>query len=281
MSSGNKALVAYIGTPHAGYLSLFRKHADAVLYVLGDEFIREFPPLTRNLPGVHPNDAFRMVNALGIFREVRMLTTNALPTVRNMQIVMPDEDLSAFLAVKYFSGCDVALDGGWKLRWDWGAVQKARVPQGQGEVTLDAFHREVMRLTIAESKRSPDWWRQVGAALAKDGKLLLLAYNRHVPYEQSNYYFGDPRSNFGPGQCIEVSGAAHAEMVLLGEVAARGICTEGCDLYSSVFPCPPCAAPWSLSGIKRLYYAEGYSLVAAAETLQARGIEIVRVEMVA
>jgi dCMP deaminase len=108
---------------------------------------------------------------------------------------------------------------------------------------------------------------------------LLGAFNQHVPSEQSAYLYGDPRSNFEAGQCIDMSGALHAEAGLIAEAARRGISTEGCDLFVTVFPCPPCAFLWAYSGIKHLYYVDGYSLIAGAETLQAKDVEIIRVEM--
>lgn len=281
MKSKNDAtVVAYVGAPHAGYLKFFRTYAGSILYVLGDEFVQEFPALVRNLPGVKAEEARKMIQALCIFAEVRVLIPALLDAIRQSNIVMPDEDVSHAFAEKYLPNKrDIMFDGNWRLRWDWGAVQKSRRPKGERVVSVDELDQELMRQAFRESWRSPDWWRQIGAMLVKDGIVLLAAYNRHVPHEQSNYLYGDPRSNFGPGQCIEVSAAAHAEMVLLGVAAARGICTKGCDLVVTTFPCPPCAYPWSFAGIRRLYYAEGYSLVAGAEALQAKGVEIIRVQM--
>ncbi len=280
MKSANVAVVAYVPAPHAGYLKLFRQYAGQVLYVLGEEFIRSFKPLVRHLPGVASKEAQQMVRALGIFSDVRILTKETLDEVRQFRVVMPEEDVSFTLSEQYFSGTEVIFDGRWRLRWDWGATQKNRRPEGERVISRDALDRELMGTAIKLSERSPDLWRQIGALLADEDKnVLLTAFNRHVPHEQSMYLMGDPRSNFEPGECIELSNAAHAEAVLLATAAARGIRTSGCRLYVSTFPCPPCANTWAFSGIKGLYYAEGYSLVAGAETLQAKGVEIVRVEM--
>ncbi|MFZ2167648.1 MAG: hypothetical protein WAV50_02120 [Minisyncoccia bacterium] len=281
MNSPPDVVVAYVATPHAGYLKLFRAHAGGTLYVLGDEFIQQFPSLVKHLPGVAPEESRRMIQALGIFDTVRILTLANLDDVlfSPSVIVMPDEDVSHAIAKKYFPNAAVSYDGAWRLRWDWGAVQKARRPEGERVISVDALDRELMLHAFSIAERSPDWWRQIGAFLAKDGKILLAACNQHVPSEQSAYCYGDPRSQFGPGQCIDVSSAAHGEMVLLAEAARRNISTNGCDLGVTTFPCPPCAANWSFTGIKRLFYAEGYSLVAGAEALEAKGVEIVRVEM--
>lgn len=279
MSSMFDVLVAYVPTPHAGYLKFFRAYARSILYVLGKDFIRQFPSLVRHLPGAEPEEVQAMVRALGIFPDVRILTPESLETIRPLRIVMPDEDVSHALAEKHLADASVTFDGSWRLRWDWGSVQKSRRPEGERVITSDELHRSLAHRALKLADRSPDWWRQVGALLVRDGEVLLAAFNRHVPSEQSAYCYGDPRSQFEAGRSIEVSDAMHAEMGLAAEALQRGICTEGCDVFVSTFPCPPCAYPWAHSGIKRLFYIDGYSLVSAAETLDAKDVEIVRVDI--
>ncbi|MDB5244872.1 MAG: hypothetical protein JWN18_742, partial [Parcubacteria group bacterium] len=45
MNSSDIVVVAYVASPHAGYLKFFRAYKDGVLYVLGDELIQKFPSL--------------------------------------------------------------------------------------------------------------------------------------------------------------------------------------------------------------------------------------------
>lgn len=273
-------VIAYVPTPHAGYLKFFRSYTGSVLYVLGKEFIKQFQPLVRNLPGVMSHEAGIMIQALDIFEKVRIFTPEKIDEVRQSHlIVMPDEDVSHALAEKYFADAAIIFDDRWRLRWDWGATQAKRCPGGERIISKSESDRELMRNAFIIADKSPDWWRQIGALLVKEGKVLLAAFNRHVPNEQSQYCYGDPRSNFEQGQCIDVSGALHAESGLIAEAANRGICTKGCDLYVTTFPCPPCAYACAFTGIKRLFYVDGYSLVAGAETLQDKGVEIIRVEM--
>lgn len=281
MKSGNDiALVAYVASPHAGYLKLFRAYAGSILYVLGDEFIRQFPALVRNLPGVSPHEARTMLEALNIFSSVHVLTLDILKTIRHLRIIMPDEDVSHAIATKYLEGGHVTFDGRWRLRWDWGAVHANRRPEGERVVSIKEFDREIMRSASNLANKSPDWWRQVGALLVdENGAVLLAAFNRQMPSEQSAYVYGDPRSNFEPGQRIDASIVHHAEAGIVAEVARRPFSMEGCDLYVTTFPCPPCAHLCAHTGIKRLFYVDGYSLVAGAETLQAKAVEIIRVEM--
>lgn len=281
MNSSSNALVVYVPTPHAGYLKFFRAYAGSVLYVLGRDFVRQFPSLTRNLPGVEPEESQKMIQALDIFSDVRILDFENLDNARGSEsdIVMPDEDVSRALAEKYFAHKSVVFDSSWRLRWDWGSVQKSYKPEGERTVSFNEIDRALMRRAFKSASRSPDWWRQIGALLVKDGEVLIVTFNQHVPNEQSAYHYGDPRSNFEAGRRIDVSGAIHAEAGLIAMAAKRGIAMGGCDLYVTTFPCPPCAYSCSLTGIRRLFYTEGYSLVAGAEALQAKNIEIIRVDM--
>ena len=280
-SMGSKAvLVAYVATPHAGYLKLFRAYEGGILYILGDEFIQEFPSLVRHLPGVTPEEAQKMIQALGIFSDVRILTKSELYVVEcSNLVVMPDEDVSHVMAEKYLSGVSVMFDNSWFLRWNWGATQAQRRPEGERAITTNELNRTFMRSALTIADKSPDWWRQIGALLVKEGKILLFSFNRHVPNCQSAYCYGDPRSHFTQGEHIEISGALHAEAGIVAAAAQKGISMEGCDLYVSTFPCPPCAFLCASTGIKRLFYKDGYSLVAGAEALQAKKVEIIRVEM--
>lgn len=273
------ALVAYVPVPHEGYLKFFREYAGSVLYILDHECTRKFPAIVRHLPGIKPEESQKMIRALGIFSEVHILTLSTVDTVRYAKIIMPDEDVSHAFAKEYFSLAEIFFDGRWKLRWDWGTTQLKRRPKKERVISAGDFDRELMRHVFREAERSPDWWRQIGALLVKDGEVVLSSFNRHVPSEQSAYCYGDPRSNFEPGQCIDLSLALHAEAGIIAEAAKRGVCTEGLDLWVTTFPCPPCAHLCAYSGIKRLYYADGYALVAGAEVLQAKGVEIIRVEI--
>ncbi len=275
----NKVLIAYVPVPHAGYLKLFRAFADSQLYVLGEEFIREFKPLTRHLPGVTPAESKKMIQSLGIFSKVSILTRATLEDIRRARIIMPDEDVAHALVEKYLSDIRVEFVTDWRLRWDWGATQMKRRPEGEQIISVDELDRAFMRHAFREAERSPDWWRQIGALLVKDGKVILAAFNRHVPSEQSAYCYGDPRSNFEPGQCIDASVALHAEIGVVAEAARRGVVMDGCDLYVTTFPCPPCAHACAFSGIKRLFYVDGYAVIAGAEVLQSKDVEIIRVEM--
>lgn len=277
---GEKILIAYVAVPHAGYLNFFRQYAGSILYILGEEFTKKFPSLVRHLPGVTPEESKKMIEALGIFSEVYVLTHAMLDTVRRSEIVMPDEDVSHAFAQDLGVDAPVTFDGSWRLRWDWGTTQQKHRPKNERRISTDILDRELMSSALGVAQKSSDWWRQIGALLvSKKGKVLLVAFNQHLPSEQSAYCYGDPRSNFEPGQSIEFSVALHAEARIFAEADKHGICTKGCSLWVTTFPCPPCAYLCAFTGIERLYYADGYALVAGAEVLESKGVEIIRVEM--
>ncbi len=274
-----QVLVAYVPVPHAGYLNLFRAFAKSTLYIFGEEIIKKFKPLVRHLPGVKPGEAQKMIRALNIFPKVRIFTPKSLHEVRKSRIIMPDEDVSRALAGEYFSDVQVEFASDWRLRWDWGATQLKRRPEGEDVISVDQLDLTLMCSAFREAERSPDWWRQIGALLVKDGRIVITAFNKHVPSDQSAYCYGDPRSNFEPGVSIETSCALHAEIGIVAAAARAGISMKGCDLYVTTFPCPPCAYACAESGIERLFYADGYALISGAEALQAKEVKIIRVQM--
>ena len=273
-------VVAYVPSPHRGYVELFKAYEGGMLYILGMRLASEFPSLTRHLPANKPEQVAVMVESLNIFGRIKILRPDNILEVRKVpHIIMPDEDVSHALAEKYFAGQSVHFDGAWRLRWDWGSVQHKRQPQGQQIISRLEFDREMMGQAFKAAERSSDWWRQIGALLVKDGKVMLVAFNKHFPSEQSPYLYGDPRSLFEAGQSIEMSSALHAEAGIVSAAADRGISTRGCDLYVTTFPCPGCAYLCANSGLRRVFYVEGYSLIEGADALRSRNIEIIRVEL--
>jgi dCMP deaminase len=223
-----------------------------------------------------------MIQALNIFSYVEVLDKGRIvtPRIQNLrEIFMPDEDVSHAIAETYFSGARVVFDGSWRLRWDWNSVAHLKRPEAEGTVSVDELDRTMMRQAFKAAERSTDWWRQVGALLSKDGKPLLTAFNKHQPSEQNPYLYGDPRSQFDAGEMIEMSTALHGEVGIAAQAARRGIATEGLDLYVTTFPCPPCAYAIAEMGIKRLFYAEGYSRLEGEAALLAANVEIIRVDM--
>jgi dCMP deaminase len=129
-----------------------------------------------------------------------------------------------------------------------------------------------------EAEKSSDIWRHVGALVVKDGKVILKTHNSILPTEQSAYIVGDSRGNFSKGDHVELTMALHCEIGLVAEAARKGVSLEGTSMYVTTFPCPPCAKAVAFSGVKKLYFSEGYGMLDGEEVLRAQGVEIIKVK---
>ena len=189
---------------------------------------------------------------------------------------MPEDEISDWLEVEFFSGRKIKHDSIF-LRWGEAKTKQKNDVDTDGEVTSDELHQRLMGEVAQEAQKSSDWWRQTAAAVAKDGQLIAIAHNQHVPSDQNQYVLGDPRANFSRGEAVEVSTSLHAEEAVIAKAAAEGISLQGADLYATTFPCPFCARLIAYSGVKRLFYKEGYSMLDGVELMKSRGIELIKV----
>jgi dCMP deaminase len=111
----------------------------------------------------------------------------------------------------------------------------------------------------------------------EDG-FLMLRHNTIVPSFEQLFFYGDPRGQFKKGIHVELSLAEHVESTMVSICACKGTRLEGKSMFINTFPCPPCGKMIAHSGIKRLYYKEGYAMLDSEEILQTKGVEIFRVE---
>ena len=106
---------------------------------------------------------------------------------------------------------------------------------------------------------------KVGAIIAKNGRVIATGYNGTPP---------------GYDNCCEdcdgntISEVLHAEENAIIFCAKYGLATEGCDLYSSLSPCPSCAKMIAAAGIKRVFYKVQYRDPYGLELLHKLGVEV-------
>ena len=110
-----------------------------------------------------------------------------------------------------------------------------------------------------------------------DKKVLLKGYNRGLPDEYSACQLGDIRSYFKAGEKPDLYGTIHAEQLIISEAAKKGISVKGSDLYVTHFPCPVCAKLIAVSGIKKVYFSEGWSNYLGEKAIRSAKIDIIRV----
>ena len=280
-----RVMIAYVPVLHAGYLELFRKYAGKVecLYVLGRCFTNENEYIAREIRACDPETMVRLICALGLFPEVRVLHMEYLHNIRTsdyISVIMTDDELSRRFAEKHLPGKKVQMESQF-LRWDEKSVSSA-VEVKPDRVSSRRHNRDMMRLAHEEAKRSSCWWRRVGAVVVdpRTDKPILAAHNKHMPSEHTPYAVGDPRDFVQAGSNPEIAATIHAEPALIAMAAKKGIALQGMHMYITVFPCGPCASIVAESGISKLFFASGCAYLDGDTILRSHGVEIIQVSEV-
>mgnify|MGYP002624840604 FL=1 len=107
---------------------------------------------------------------------------------------------------------------------------------------------------------------KVGAVIAKNGRIIATGYNGTPPGYDNKCE--DCDGNTRP----EV---LHAEENAIVFCARHGLATEGCDLYTSLSPCPGCAKMIAAAGINRVFYKTQYRDYVGIELLEKLNVEVV------
>jgi dCMP deaminase len=276
----NYSVVSYIPALHKGYLDFFKKYPGE-LYVLGADFIKKAPRLERDIRALTPEEIKILTQSLGIFskvivldeKNINELLTNSLP------IVMPEDEVNRQFAEAHLKEKTITFVPTF-LRWDRKiSTTEFEVPPDR-VISEDEFDKKIIAEAFEESKKSSDWWRQIGAILIRDKKAILVSHNSPIPSDNTPNIFGDPRSNFDAqdAQYKDLGKFIHGEANIIAQAAKKGIPTEGASLYTTTFPCPACAKLIAVAGIKEVYYAKGYSMLDAEDILKTFGIKLIMVK---
>ena len=271
-------LVLYIPVIHRGYLKLFEKYSGQVdgLMVLGETLVEECKFLEREIRALDPLTAGRIIAAMGLFKKVEVLEEHAVKLLEDSEIITSSEGITSRFAEKYLAASQVSYDSSF-LRWDESHVTSRTDVKCDRESDF-LFDKEMMRRAIKEGKKSPDWWRQVGAVAVTKNGTELKAYNKDPISEYRPYAFGNIRDFVKAGENSEATTTIHAEQAIIAEAAREGFSLKGAEIYVSVFPCPTCSNLIAESGIEKCFFASGNAYADAEDTLKARGVELIFVK---
>lgn len=274
----DKIIIAYIPVLHNGYKLFFEKYPDASLFILANDLIDEFDHLAKEIRALSPEDIKKAVDSWGIFKNIEILNIEKIKSLKieNIEIILPKEDVMLKIWDKYFPRAEVFLDNIF-LRWDKHNTITEKIIAADKQVSQEKFDREMMNFALLESKKTSDWWRAVGCVLVKDSQVVVSTYNKHVPSEHICYINGDPRNNFYKGVHVDLGTSIHAEAGAIAMAAKNGISLSGASIYVSTFPCPACAKLIAYSGVKKIYYFSGYSMLDGESILKQNGVEIIQV----
>ncbi len=283
--SKEKILIALVPVIHVKYLELFEKYPDH-LYILNNDILKQwekFENLKRDLRTINQEKIYNFIKKSNLLKKVDLLTADILKKIQQLQnnstsIVMPDEDVSHWFAEKFLSDKKIKFENIF-LRWNKPvSTQELKVSKDR-IISQEQAHQELIKKTEKLKEKSANWWRQIGALVTdKKGKVLLSAFNRHVPTQENMAVYGDLRMCFDAGEHHELSNSIHAEASLIATAAKKGISLNNTNIYVTTFPCPTCAKLITEAGIKKVYYKEGYSLSDAEDILSNAGVKIILVK---
>lgn len=134
---------------------------------------------------------------------------------------------------------------------------------------------------------------QVGAVIAREGRILVQGYNGapsgmpHCDHSCDCYAsVTHPASPSHPevslmhaGDCASLTPctvAEHAERNAIAFAARWGVALEGAELVCTHQPCLPCAMSIINAGIRKVTFAEPYRLIDGVELLEKADIEVQR-----
>jgi dCMP deaminase len=284
--SDSRVAIAYIPVIHRGYLNYLNALAEEKvtdLYLVSDEILASH----EELDYIHRKDRLRAVShedmkkALSAITPLRIhsLDLKTIFDLHEMRALIhsPREDINRFIIETYFSGHQIQFHDVF-LRRNQENTDSEKVAEGGSTESLSEFEKSTLGAAVLEAQKSADWWRQVGAAIAKDEVLIAVGHNEHMPEKELPNIIGDSRSLFKKGINVDYVTSVHAEAAVIGEAARRGISTEGAELFVTDFPCPYCARLIAKSGIKKIYFMQGYAVLGGEEFFKDMNIETVKVD---
>ena len=244
------------------------------IYILENKFLEKLSEFKPDIAAIDAPEVKNLLGKLG-FENIYIFSENNAQELKNEKIVLVDDEISRNFAKKYFDEKNIEWHSVF-LRWDRARVLNAEKLEDIPD-SKDEFDIKMMREALTRSEKSGDWWRQIGAVLVKDKEIILRANNKDLPSDYTPYQVGEVRDLFNTGERPDLASTIHAEQSIVAQAAKEGLSVKGASLYVTVFPCPVCAKLIAFSGIKSLYFKDGWSNFDAKKVLESAGVKITHV----
>jgi dCMP deaminase len=250
----------------------------------------EYRHIGRDIRALSTNDMVGILHDRHSGISLRVLAKNqnlesqnkTIEMVRGAEEIVAVRDDFVEAVLKEIVGLDldsVTWDDSVFIRWGKNTVPRDFPITPDLEISEDEFLQSLMEKAYEEGSKSSDWWRRVGTVIFNDKEILFCTHNQHMPTKHTPNIDGDVRSNFSPGEEIDKCQALHAEAAAIARAARDGVPLKGASVLVTTFPCNGCSQLIKESGIKTIYFREGYSKMDAAKLLfQKQGIKIVLVK---
>lgn len=113
------------------------------------------------------------------------------------------------------------------------------------------------------SERSSCLSRPTGAIIVRDHRIIAVGYNGALPgvtecMADGHCYRRISGIKEGNEDKYEKCKSSHAELNAISFASKYGISLDGCEMYTTLYPCSNCSKNIKLAGIKKVYYELGY-----------------------
>lgn len=286
----NILIIAELPVVHKGYLGAFGKikkdnsKAHFHLGFLSSQVIKELTSLEPDIRKIPFKDAKKLIGAclpINKFFLINRYSFSKIIRNKNFQkiIIFKGEKSEDFLQ-KYLVGNRYRkLVQLYDIRLRWKSNRVAEFNKKADKISTAEIkkHRQIINKVFGEAENSRCFWRQTGAALVKNKKIILTAYNKMMPTDDECYKTGCIRDNIAPGKSSEICSAVHAEASIIAQAAKKGISLENTTLYASHFPCPTCAKLIALSGVKKVIYSRGHAVFDGSRVMKSKGVKLIKI----
>ncbi len=271
-----KVLILYVPVIHKGYLDFLNKIKGKVsnVYLIDRKLQEELSEMKPDIASIDAKKSKELLIKLG-FKNISVISKNNIGKVRGKDIVLVPDEVSRNLAQKYLKKEKISWQSVF-LRWDKSRILTQSSPKGIAH-SNSAFDVKMMTEARKEAEKSSDWWRQIGAVLVKNKKIIFRANNKSLPSNHTPYQVGEARDFFRAGERQDISNTIHAEQMVVAKAAQKGTSLQNSALYVTTFPCSVCAKLIAFSGIKNIYFGGGGSNFDAKKVLDSSGVKITQV----
>lgn len=275
---------------HKGYINFFNrilkktKKAHFYLGFLDKNIIKEMTKLEpdiRKIPNIELNKiikTFLPVKKFFIFNKTNF--PKLIENIAPFKIIILKGEKSENFAKDYLNNKkykNIIQYYDVRLKWQEKKVSELKRESSCLSKKELKTHQEFMKKAKILAEGSKCWWRQVGAVLVKDGKVILETLNEMMPFDDECYKIGCVRDEILPGKLSEICSVAHAEAAIIAKAACLAISLKNTTMYVTHFPCPACAKSIALSGVKKLVYSRGSAVFDGEKVLRSRGVEIIKI----
>ncbi len=288
--SNNILIIGEFPVIHKGYINFFKKikqkyrKANIYLGFLSNKIVREMTKLEPDIRKIPSSEVKKIAKVLLPIKKFLILNKENFPEPikeifpRKIIIIKGEKSenfAKTYLTDKRYKKIIEYFDI--RLKWQDGKVAEFKKTSSSLPEKELKIHQRFMKETFKEAENSKCWWRQVGAVLVKNGKIILRAFNEMMPSDDECYKIGCIRDEIPPGKLSEICSVAHAEVSIVATAAKEGLSLKNTTMYLTHFPCSACSKLVALSGIKKIVYSRGSAVFDGERVLKSRRVEIIKI----